>query len=75
MLRDEILNEQGVTFKPKLNDHVNSMIKKKFLQRSSDFQKTRENTQIKANKEKKNIFIAKKVPKVFMIKKITKSPT
>ena len=41
-LSDEILNEQGVTFKPKLNDHVNSMIKKKFLQRSSDFQKTRE---------------------------------
>ena len=36
------------------------------------FQKTRENTQIKANKEKKNIFIAKKVPKVFMIKKIDK---
>ena len=51
-LSDEILNEQGVTFKPKLNDHVNSMIKKKFLQRSSDFQKTRE---IKLNNAKEDI--------------------
>ena len=51
-LSDEILNEQGVTFKPKLNDSVNSMIKKKFFQRSSDFQKIRE---IKLNSAKEDI--------------------
>ncbi len=50
-LSDEILNEQGVTFKPKLNDNVNYMIKKKFFQRSLDFQKSRE---IKLNSAKED---------------------
>ena len=51
-LREELLNEQGVTFKPKLNDNINLIIIKSFQQRNLDYQKAKE---IKLNNAKEDI--------------------
>ena len=51
-LSKDILNEQGVTFRPKLNDTINSLIRKKFYQRNLDYQKQKE---IKLNNIKEDI--------------------
>ena len=51
-LREELLNEQGVTFKPKLNDNINLIIIKSFQQRNLDYQKAKE---IKLNNAKEDM--------------------
>ena len=41
-LREELLHESGITFKPKLNENVNAYITNTFYQRNEAFQKSRE---------------------------------
>ena len=51
-LREELLNEQGVTFRPKLNDNINLIITKSFQQRNLEYQKAKE---IKLNNAKEDM--------------------
>ncbi len=41
-LRENILNEKGITFKPKLNENINSYIKNNFQERNEAFIKSKE---------------------------------
>ena len=41
-LRENLLNEKGITFKPKLNENINLYIKNNFLERNEAFIKSKE---------------------------------
>ena len=41
-LRENIINEKGITFKPKLNENINSCIKNNFQERNEAFIKSKE---------------------------------
>ncbi len=41
-LRENLLNEKGITFKPKLNENINSYIKNNFQERNEAFIKSKE---------------------------------